>query len=175
MILVGSGNSHTFFSCAIASQLQGIPLLHQSLQVKVASGDRIVCQQQLQGAKWEVQGYKFVSDHKVSPLQHFNMIVGYDWLEQYSPMKVHWKAKWMAIPYDSETIVVQGILSQLDEGVVVQVFHLTEEGLGLDSDDSNSVVDSVLVEVQKLFDAYADTFASKVVFPSPSLSVILSH
>jgi hypothetical protein len=81
----------------------------------------------------------------------------------------------MSIPYDSETIVVQGILSQLDEGVVVQVFHLTEEGLGLDSDDSNSVVDSVLVEVQKLFDAYADTFASKVVFPSPSLSVILSH
>jgi hypothetical protein len=35
----------------------------------------------------------------VFPLQHFDMILGYDWLEQFSPMKIHWGAKWISIPY----------------------------------------------------------------------------
>jgi hypothetical protein len=116
-----------------------------------------------------------VSDFNVLPLQHFDMIVGYDWLEQYSPMKIHCNAKWMAIPYGSRTMAIQGILSKLDEGVVVQVFHLTEEEIGLDSDDSTAQPDLVPMEVQKLLADYVDIFASKVVFPPPGLSVILFH
>jgi hypothetical protein len=35
-------------------------------------------------------------------------------------MKIHWFAKWLAIPYGSQTVVIQGVLSELREGVVVQ-------------------------------------------------------
>jgi hypothetical protein len=47
------------------------------------------------------------------------MILRYDWLEAFSPMKVHWGAKWLIIPYGSKSVMIHGILSQLQEGDVV--------------------------------------------------------
>jgi hypothetical protein len=44
----------------------------------------------------------------------------------------------MSIPYQSTTVVLQGILTQLNEGTLVQVFHLTEANLGLEQDDKES-------------------------------------
>jgi hypothetical protein len=37
------------------------------------------------------------------------MIVGIDWLERFSPMKVHWAQKWLSIPYEGVVITLQGI------------------------------------------------------------------
>lgn len=56
-----------------------------------------------------VDEYKFISNLKVLPLGHFDMILGMDWLESFSPMQVHWKHKWMVIPYQGVTAVFQGI------------------------------------------------------------------
>jgi hypothetical protein len=39
------------------------------------------------------------------------MILGYDWLESFSPMRIHWGAKWMIIPYDGRQVMIQGMLS----------------------------------------------------------------
>jgi hypothetical protein len=36
-------------------------------------------------------------------------------------MKIHWSAKWLAIPYGSQIVVIQGILFELKTSVVVQV------------------------------------------------------
>jgi hypothetical protein len=49
------------------------------------------------------------------------MIFGLDWLEQFSPMKVHWKQKWLAIPYKGSVAVLCGEHSKLPEGSVIQV------------------------------------------------------
>ncbi|WVZ49084.1 hypothetical protein U9M48_000465 [Paspalum notatum var. saurae] len=65
----------------------------------------------------------------VSPLAKplSDMIIGMDWLEQFSPMKVHWALKWLQIPVGGQTIQLQGLVpeSQLfPEGTIVQVFHM---------------------------------------------------
>jgi hypothetical protein len=83
-----------------------------------------------------VQGCQFNSDFKVLPLLYFDIILGYDWLEQHNPMRIHWLDKWMSIPYNNSTVMVQAILSQLTSGAVVQVCHITEEDLQLDSEDA---------------------------------------
>jgi hypothetical protein len=44
-------------------------------------------------AAWSVQGLQFTSTLKIFPLTTFDMILGMDWLEQYSPMKIHWLEK----------------------------------------------------------------------------------
>jgi hypothetical protein len=67
--------------------------------VKVADGGRIRCDSQLSAASWSAQGLQFSSTLKVFPLTSFDMILGMDWLEQYSPMKVHWMEKWIQFPY----------------------------------------------------------------------------
>jgi hypothetical protein len=82
-------------------------------------------------------------------------------------MKVHWTAKWIAIPYNSRTVVIQGILSELPEGDVVQLFQLSEEDLKLDVDEGVAVESQPLPEVKQLLLTYADAFAAKVNYPPP--------
>jgi len=58
---------------------------------------------------------------KVIPLSHYDIIVGMEWLETFSPMKVHWKQKWMSIPYQGTSIILQGLVPELPEHYVVEV------------------------------------------------------
>jgi hypothetical protein len=58
-------------------------------------------------------GYSFKSDLRVLPLSSYDMILGLDWLEVHSPMKVHWKDRWMSIPYDGATILLCGSAANL--------------------------------------------------------------
>jgi hypothetical protein len=60
------------------------------LYVKVADGNNIVCTEELRCAEWSVQGHNFHSTLRVLPLGSYDMIVGMDWLEAFSPMKVDW-------------------------------------------------------------------------------------
>jgi hypothetical protein len=92
--------------------------------------------------------------------------MGYEWLEKFNPMKVHWGVKWMAIPYGSSTVVVQGLLSELHAGQVLQVYQLQ----GQDSEAQSAVEldnSGLLPKIADLLQNYADVFATKVEFPPP--------
>jgi hypothetical protein len=99
VMLLDSTSSHTFVNSGLAFQLSGISSLPKPLQVQVTDGARVTSDTQLLDAEWTVQGYKFYSNFKVLHLQHFDVILDNDWLEQFNPMKVHWLEKWIAIPY----------------------------------------------------------------------------
>jgi hypothetical protein len=100
-ILVDSGSSHTFIRSALAAQLQ------------VANGQNLVCSDYFPHTEWEMAGYSFKSDLRVLPLSSYDMILGLDWLEVHSPMKVHWKDRWISIPYDGATILLCGSAANL--------------------------------------------------------------
>jgi hypothetical protein len=135
MVLVDSGSSHTFISKEVAGRLFWVSALLKPLSVKVANDSVVICSSQLHNSAWAIQGYQFFSDFKIIPLLHFDVILGYDWLKSFSPMKVHWTEKWMQIPYGTDIVLIQGILSQLSSGAVLQVCELSEEELKLDIDD----------------------------------------
>jgi hypothetical protein len=97
-------------------------------------------------------------------LQHFDILLGYDWLEHYSPMRVHWAAKWMSIPYGTTIVLIQGIIADLMEGSVVQVCQLTEDDLNLDSCDSVDQSNNIPHEVLELLHRYKDIFSAAVNF-----------
>jgi hypothetical protein len=67
------------------------------------------------------------------------VILGYDWLEAHSPMKVHWAEKWMSIPYGSGSVMIKGIMSKLEPGTVFHVCQISED-LKLDNEDGSSDV-----------------------------------
>lgn len=99
---------------------------------------------------WSVDEYHFSSDMKILPLKHFDMISGMDWLEQFSPMQVHWKLKWMAIPYQGSTTLLQGIVPELPHEVVIHVCSITQ---------TPSVSDqAILPEVSIILEEYAMVF-----------------
>lgn len=110
LVLVDSGSSHTFISQTLAQMLVGVQQLKSPVQVQVANGNLLQCTAFLPQAQWSVSDYSFALDLKILPLHHFDMILGMDWLESFSPMKIHWKHKWMAIPYDGTTALLQGMV-----------------------------------------------------------------
>uniref|UniRef100_A0A0A9BU64 Uncharacterized protein n=1 Tax=Arundo donax TaxID=35708 RepID=A0A0A9BU64_ARUDO len=91
------------------------------------------------------------------------MILGMDWLELYSPMKVHWKHKWMSIPYQGGTTFLQGLISELPKGSVLEVVQL----MALSGSDSEQ--QPLLPEIQQLIDDFADVFEPPTGLP-PSRS-----
>jgi hypothetical protein len=116
LILVDFGSSNSPVKGKLAGMLTGATPLSQLLYVAVVNGAKMSCGFQLEQVLWELQGYRFHSDLKVLPPHHYDMVLGYDWLAQFSPMKIHWATKWMAVPFGSSTIVIQGILFEMPVG-----------------------------------------------------------
>lgn len=151
LVLVNSGSSHTFVSANLASTLSGVSLLNKEVLVQVADGATIQCSSQLVNAKWSVQGCSFCTNMKVLPLEHYDLIVGMDWLEKFSPMKVHWKQKWMVIPYLGSHSLLQGVAPGLPEGSVIEVSAMLLT-------DKESVKLNVLEELANLLEEFGEVF-----------------
>jgi hypothetical protein len=127
LILVDSGSTHTFLSQSFALSLQHVSPTDTNIKVQVANGAVLHCTGTLQQVQWSVDDCIFHTDMKLLPLLHFDMIVGMDWLEAFSPMQVHWRHKWMVIPYQGSTAMLQGITPKLVEEVIVHVCSLMEQ------------------------------------------------
>jgi hypothetical protein len=73
----------------VADKLEGVFPLPVPIQVKVANGAMLNCHSYIPCGIWSIQEYSFTSDIKVISLEHYDFIIGMDWLEAFSPMKVH--------------------------------------------------------------------------------------
>jgi len=159
-ILVDSESSHTFISEELAQKLSGSSQLPAPIKVKVANGNIIQFSFQIAAGAWSSNRYSFHSDMKVLPLSSYDMILGLDWLESFSPMKVHWKHKWLTVPYGDSTATLFGIMDEIPEGVVVQVCTVQTQ-------ISDSVELSIPPYVQMLIEQFADLFAMPTELPPP--------
>jgi len=119
--------------------------------VLVANGSKMQCDLQLLGGQWSIQGCQFTTDMKVIPLSHYDVIVGMDWLESFSPMKIHWKHKWMSIPFQGASVILQGLVPELPEHSVVEVYAMLVT-------DSSILNLSVPPELAQLLQQYGDVF-----------------
>lgn len=121
LLLIDSGSSHTFISEQLTQHLQGVQPLSFGMEVKVADGGLLKCSNHLPQGQWSIQQCCFVSDIRILSLPYCDMIVGMDWLEAFSPMKIDWVNKWISLPYHNKCILLQGILTDFPEGIVIQV------------------------------------------------------
>jgi len=89
--------------------------------VQVAGGGVLQSSLLLRQVQWTMGSCSFHTNFRVLPLGNFDAILGMDWLESYSPMQVHWALKWLAIPYEGQTQVLQGILPDAPEQLLLQI------------------------------------------------------
>lgn len=99
LILLDTGRSHSFVSTSRAHTLSGVSSLPTQVSVHVADGGIVTCTHVFRAAPWSVQGFVFILDFRVFPLKTYDIVLGMDWLEQFSPMKIHWSEKWLSTPY----------------------------------------------------------------------------
>lgn len=109
VMLVDSGSSHSFISEDFSRSLMGERQSKQPVQVRVANGGLLASGMEFPMCQWEVRGHTFYTTFRVLPLQSYAIILGMDWLEQHSPMNIHWWKKVMSFCYEGHNICLQGI------------------------------------------------------------------
>jgi hypothetical protein len=103
---------------------------------------------------------------KVIALGGYDIILGMDWLEFYSPMQVDWVKKFIQFKHLGETIRLQGITKELPTGAVMGQGNLPQTPWEPAEDhwvhvcqvDLDSTL-SVPEIAQSLLDSYQDVFA----------------
>lgn len=121
------------------------------LQVQMANGTLLPCSSYFPSATWYIQDYEFQSDLKVLPITSYDMILGLDWLTQFSPMKIHWGQQWVSLPYQGSVITLCGLLNIVPPGTVIQLIQL-EDALPQEVSSSHPL------EIQQLLHEFCDLF-----------------
>ena len=85
-ILLDSSNSTSFISESVATQLSQVSVKQSPCQVSIAGGGTLTSAVILLTVQWSIGQLCFTSDLRVLPLTAFDMILGMDWLESFSPM-----------------------------------------------------------------------------------------
>jgi hypothetical protein len=150
-ILLDSRSSSSFLNASVAACLQNVAAQANPCTVCIASGGTLDSPSTLLSVPWSIGQYAFTSDLRVLPLAAFDMIVGMDLLESFSPMHVHWKHKWLSIPYEGRSVVLQRELADSPVDLLLQVYTV-------DHPPPDSVPDSLPVEVQTLLEQFSDLF-----------------
>jgi hypothetical protein len=154
LVLVDSGSSNSFINTKFISLLSGISQLSHPIKVQVANGHVLYCAAELSQAKWSIQGVDFVFDLKILPLPFYDVIVGMDWFESNSPMRVDWLNKWIVINQARLSVQLHGILPSIPECSVIELF-LVQDSL---TETVVFVPEELPAPVQQLLQSFGHLF-----------------
>jgi hypothetical protein len=126
--------------------------MSRSFQVQVANGSVVSCQHQLLRASWTIQGCEFVSDMIFLPLPCYDMVLGMDWLASFSPMRVDWEQKWLAIPFQGSTVVLHGQSSGIPSCTVVELCVLNTATTPMTQSVLHPQIHDILIQFATVFE-----------------------
>jgi hypothetical protein len=89
VVLVDFGSLASFLATSIADCLPMLPRAPTTAGVKIANGQLLQCTTLILGCQFTLDNYTFQHDLCVLQLESYDLILGMDWLELYSPMQVH--------------------------------------------------------------------------------------
>jgi hypothetical protein len=145
LILVDSGSTHSFINQSTVQCHAIVSVAATPFKVQVANGGLLSCDKVVPHAVWNIQGYDFSQDLRVLPLPTFDLILGMDWLEFYSPMKVHWQHKWLCIPYQDRQVVLYGCAAHAAE-ILLHITHVQPTALDNPLDAMHPAISVILAQ-----------------------------
>lgn len=110
-VLVDTGSSHSFIHPAVVDKL-GLNAEDTSpLVATVANGNTLVSHSHCKAVKWQLQQYTFRFYLRVINLGGWDVILGVDWMHQFSPISFDFKKlKIFLSTDDDQNMVLQGAL-----------------------------------------------------------------
>jgi hypothetical protein len=175
LILIDSGANSSFVSSSLAVQLDRETADTTPARFVAANGAPLVSSKIMPQLQWLCQGHSFQYDFHVLDLPCYDMILGADWLEDHSPMWVHWRKRWMRFTHNQRRVHLQGIREDskpcrpvtaaklhglLRRGAIVDCIQVQpvhqEAELNLLSVDT--AFESVPIEVQELLHEFDSLF-----------------
>jgi hypothetical protein len=121
LILVDSGSVSSFINSDLVDKLQCRTQALPPSTFVVANGEKMQCSTFIPQLEWVTQGHMFRQDVKALALGCYDMILGEDWLDDHSPMWVHWRKKIMRFPHLHRRITLQGVTDNISSCKPVDV------------------------------------------------------
>lgn len=115
LILVNSGSFSNFISENLIGKLELQAQDSGVSQVTIADGGKMTCSKVINGLEWWCQELSFTTDLKVLPLGGYDMILGMEWLEEFSPMWVDWNRKKLRFTYQEKRATLVGVKEQIQQ------------------------------------------------------------
>jgi hypothetical protein len=81
-------------------------------KVKLANGAWIVTDKQVANLQWYCQGHTLSTDMVVLDMHPYDAILGFDWLQEHSPMQCDWQQKTLEFYENGKPIKLQGLRDQ---------------------------------------------------------------
>jgi len=82
-----------------------------SKQVELANGDCVITSEWVPNFEWWCNGHTITTAMKVLDMPAYDAILGYDWLQQNSPMTCDWAAKTLQFQSKGKSLLLQGVQS----------------------------------------------------------------
>jgi hypothetical protein len=138
----------------------------QPVQVSVANGAKMLSTELVENFTWLTQGQTFSTTLRVLPLQCYDIVLGMDWLETFSPVWIHWRRKILRFTHKGSRIQLHGIKPKtsscfqisvkklkglMRKGGIAQLMHLSPV---LDTKEDEVVPTSI----QQVVNNFADMF-----------------
>lgn len=83
------------------------------IQVTVANGAKLQSHQMVSNFTWWSQGNTFSTDARILQMPYYDLVLGMDWLEKYSPMWIHWKRRLLRFTHEGKRISLKGVKDEL--------------------------------------------------------------
>lgn len=125
LILIVSGSSANFISSSLVESLGCTVAGMLAAHVTIANGAKMTSDTGIPAFNWGFQNIKFSIDVRVLDLPCYDMILGMEWLIQFSPMWVDWRIKNMRIRVNGTKVTLRGIKDNVVVCPVVSKKQLT--------------------------------------------------
>jgi Retroviral aspartyl protease len=77
------------------------------LVIRVENGERIVTDTHCATLNFSLQGHVFTGDLRLLQIQGYDVILGLNWLSQFSTMLVNWNEKWVELGKQGNVVKLQ--------------------------------------------------------------------
>ncbi|KAL8137446.1 LOW QUALITY PROTEIN: hypothetical protein V2J09_003447 [Rumex salicifolius] len=109
MILIDSGATHSFLDPRVLPGTPFEPNTTSLMEVAVANGYKLYSQQGCKDFKWEMQGHRFIFSPRILKLGGYDLVLGGDWLREFSPILFDFKALKISFHKDGHKLEFSGI------------------------------------------------------------------
>lgn len=177
-LLLDSGSSHSFISSALVKQLRLNPSPFSEVGVTVANGEKIPCNQVVEGVKWYMSNKLFSSNFHVINLGSYDMIFGINWMKRFSPdifdfetnsISIKWKGERVElndqVGTEKNKIITCQTLSDSVGGYSYFLCHVVAKEVVTDRGEGENQGEGLPDGVRGLLHQYQDLFAEPTDLP----------
>ncbi|WVZ96210.1 LOW QUALITY PROTEIN: hypothetical protein U9M48_041877, partial [Paspalum notatum var. saurae] len=176
LLLIDSGSSYSFINSTFVDTVGLSTAAAPVQQVQVANGQILLSDKIVSNLSWWCQGYTLQTDMRVLDIGAYDAILGYDWLQQHSPMICDWVARTLEFHHNNELVTLKGVSTASDSIAFISGAQVSKWMSGNDAlalldlsagIQSEQLQTSTPPPVLKLLDHYKDIFENPTTLPPP--------